>query len=241
VQLYFIRHGQSANNALWADTGSSTGRNCDPELTPVGWEQARRLADLLRPAPDQAGLPAAQDEQNVGGFRITHLYCSLMVRSVATGAIVAEALSLPLLGWVDLHETGGIYLDDRESGERVGQPGKSRAYFQAHYPSLVLPAGVSEDGWWNRAFEEHEERPVRAQRALRELLERHGDSDDRVAWISHGGFFSLFMRTVLNLPDGEGVWFGMNNSAITRFDFEAGRIQVQYLNRLDHLPKDLIT
>jgi hypothetical protein len=49
------------------------------------------------------------------GFHITHVYCSLMERAVATGHRVAEALDLPLLGWIDIHETGGMFLYDEET------------------------------------------------------------------------------------------------------------------------------
>ena len=48
MQFYFIRHGQSENNALWERTGSSEGRSEDPELTALGHRQAKRLAQFLR-------------------------------------------------------------------------------------------------------------------------------------------------------------------------------------------------
>ena len=47
MRFYFIRHGQSENNALWDQTGSNSGRNYDPELTAIGREQAERLARFI--------------------------------------------------------------------------------------------------------------------------------------------------------------------------------------------------
>ncbi|NJK45922.1 MAG: histidine phosphatase family protein [Pleurocapsa sp. SU_196_0] len=47
MRLYFIRHAQSSNNALWDSTGSENGRSDDPELSDVGVMQARALGDFL--------------------------------------------------------------------------------------------------------------------------------------------------------------------------------------------------
>ncbi|UCC63034.1 MAG: histidine phosphatase family protein [Anaerolineae bacterium] len=242
MQLYFIRHGQSENNLLWAETGSSQGRSEDPGLTPVGRRQAELVArflsrDLSGPESDSSDA----DGQNVNGFGITHLYTSLMIRAVATGTIVATALDLPLVAWKDVHEFGGIYRNDEGTNERIGLPGNDRAYFGAHYPGLVLPDSLGEGGWWNRPYEQPEERPPRARRFLNELLDRHGATDDRVAVVSHGGFFNHLLRAVLNLPEDSGCWFSMNNAAVTRIDFGEGEVAVRYLNRVDFLPSEFIT
>ena len=122
MQFYFIRHGQSENNLLFLTTGASEGRSHDPELTEVGRKQAEALAQFLCCTAPQS--PANQfDEQNLAGFGITHLYTSLMVRAVATATTVARALKLPVVAWEELHETGGIYHQDEQTGERAGRPG----------------------------------------------------------------------------------------------------------------------
>jgi broad specificity phosphatase PhoE len=166
-----------------------------------------------------------------------------MVRAVATGTLVADALGLPLVAWVDAHETGGIYLEDDQAGEprRIGQPGKGRSYFETHYSGLVLPESLDEAGWWNRPFEEPEQRPIRAQRFLRDLIERHGNREDRVAVVSHGAFYNYLLAAILKMPERGNLWFVLNNTAITRIDFCAEGIDVVYLNRADFLPKELIT
>jgi len=243
MQFYFIRHGQSENNVLWKRTGSSRGRSEDPELTKVGRQQAEFVAQFLRQAdrPDCKSGGHGGDIQSVAGFGITHLYSSLMVRAVATGTAIAKAFDLPLVAWEDLHEWGGIYLKDEQTGERIGQAGKNRAYFEAHYPDLVLPDSLGEAGWWNRPFEEPEQRLARAKRFLCDLMERHGHTDDRVAVVSHGGYYNYLLAAILNLPDREGYWFALNNAAITRIDFNDERIGLIYLNRIDSLPKELVT
>lgn len=225
MQFYFIRHGQSENNALWLRTGSEEGRSDDPGLTDLGRRQAEALAQFLLTAD----------------LGITHLYTSLMIRAVATGAILAEALDLPLLAWEDLHEVGGIYLEDKATGERVGRAGASRAYFTAHYPRLVLPESVAEAGWWNRPFEEREQRPARARRFWAELKARHGATDDRVAVIGHGGFYNHLLAVLLDMPTREGYWFVLHNTAMSRLDFHDRGVDLVYLNRTDHLPSGWLT
>ena len=244
VQFYYIRHAQSENNLLWTRTGASVGRSADPDITDTGQRQAHLLARYLC-RTDTSVEAQERDLQNVGGFGLTHLYSSLMVRAVATGTIVAHELGLPLVAWPDAHESGGLYLRDEETDERVGLPGPGRAYFEAHYPDLVLPDSLGEDGWWNRPFEEREERAARAQRFLQELLERHGHTEDRVAVISHGGFYNYVLGALLDLPDLEPFWFTMHNGAISRIDFgdpdDVERIGLIYTNRAHYLPAELIT
>jgi 2,3-bisphosphoglycerate-dependent phosphoglycerate mutase len=240
MQLYFIRHGQSENNALWLSTGSHIGRSEDPGLTEVGRQQSELLAQFLSQADPNVAVNGG-DFHNVAGFGITHLYSSLMVRAVATGTIVASALDLPLVAWEDLHEYGGIYLRDEETDEPIGLPGRNRAYFEAHYPDLVLPDSLDEAGWWNRPFEAPELRLPRARRFLHDLLERHGHTEDRVVVVSHGGFYNYFLAAILDMPGREGYRFVMNNAAISRIDFNQEDTWLIYLNRADFLPKELIT
>lgn len=239
MQFYYIRHGQSANNYRMAQTGSALGRSDDAELTEIGRRQAECLAAFL--AARSAGPAPDPDYQNVGGFGLTHLYSSLMVRAVATGTIISQAVGIPLVGWWDWHETGGIFLENYETGEYIGQPGKPRAYFAEHYPDFILPDDAAETGWWNRPFEAREERFPRAERVLQALLARHGDTEDRVAVVSHGGFFNYLLAAILRYPLENRPWFALNNVAITRIDFNPTTTEIIYVNRADFLPRELMT
>ena len=239
--FYFIRHAQSVNNALWDSTGSSKGRSMDPFVTEIGLQQAELLAQFLSQTGQVQAGSDPRDPQNIAGFGITHVYSSLMERAVYTASRIAKALDLPVLAWEDLHEEGGIYLEDMETGEKVGQPGRNRAYFTECYPRLVLPDSLGEEGWWNRPFETEELRRPRARRVLNELLRRHGGSEDRVAVVSHGGFYNQVMTELLGLPEVGKPWFLMNNGAITRIDFSAQETVVVYQNRVDYLPREMIT
>jgi 2,3-bisphosphoglycerate-dependent phosphoglycerate mutase len=241
MQLYFIRHAQSENNALWYRTGSNQGRNEDPPLTEVGWQQAEILAEYLAHT-DHDHKPNNRDFQNIAGFELTHLYTSLMVRAIATGMLLAEALQMRLVAWEDLHEVGGIWRERAESGLRVGQPGRGRAFFETRFPDLILPGSLDHQGWWNRPYEDPPQRAARARRFVHDLLEKHGGTQDRVAVVSHGGFYNEMMHVLLDLPSHNGVFFTMNNTAITRVDFvDANPEVVAYMNRVDHLPLGLIT
>lgn len=247
MELYFIRHAQSENNALWLRTGGERGRSEDPDLTEIGHRQAERLAAYLA-RPGQEAPSVAAKRHNRHEFDFTHLYCSLMRRAILTGTYVARALDLPLVAWEEIHERGGIYLHDEESDEPRGLPGRTRADFREEHPELRLPASLNAEGWWNRPYEPFEDVPARARRFLEALQARHGQSDDRVAIVSHGGFYQALLMVLLGYernPYGFGenanVWFAMDNTAISRIDFHGERSALVYQNWVGHLPAELLT
>ncbi len=239
MQFYFIRHAQSQNNLLYDMAGPRCERSDDPALSDAGVEQAHLLAQLLRRRGPSL-LQSGSDYYNHAGFDLTHLYSSLMLRAVATGTVVADALNLPLVVLHDLHETGGIYLEDEGTGRRIGQSGKTRAYFQQHFPQLALPETCDERGWWNRPFEEHEQAMTRAARLWRDLMARHGHTLDRIAVFSHGDFYNCLLRAILGINRTDN-WFGLNNAGITRIDMIDDCVHLVYANRIEFLPPQLVT
>jgi len=228
--LYLIRHAQSANNELYERTGSSIGRVADPELTPLGVRQAKVLSDYL-----------AEPGDSGGEFRFTHLYSSLMVRAVATATAVSQTCDLPVVAWPEVHEQLGIFLADEQSGELIGRPGKSRSYFREHYPDLQLPQSLNEHGWWNRPVETEPQWKQRAKDFLTELRRRHGTGENRVAVVTHGGFYHVVIMALTGGAGTDGLWFTMHNTGITRIDFHPTHTSVVYHNRLDHLPPELVS
>jgi 2,3-bisphosphoglycerate-dependent phosphoglycerate mutase len=146
-----------------------------------------------------------------------------------------------LRGWRDLHETGGIFLKSRETGEWEGQAGNSRSYFEKKFSRFVLPHDVNEGGWWNRPFELDEELLPRGKAVVETLLKKHGDTEDRVAIVSHGGFYNVLMTVLLGLEERRDLWFSLNNTGVTRFDFREDGVSILYTNKVDFLADDLIT
>jgi 2,3-bisphosphoglycerate-dependent phosphoglycerate mutase len=246
VQLYFIRHGQSLNNANWGDDNYQ--QHSDPPLTDMGREQAQILADFLN-ANQGLQLRNEWDVHNRYGFGLTHLYCSLMERAAHTAALIARALDIPFAAWPEIHEAGGIY--SRQGDTRFsGLPGKPRSYFEQHVPELSLPDWFNESGWWNRPYESDEECQPRAGRFLADLLARHGDREGqpehRVVVVSHGGFFMHLMCAMLKLPWRQAAhdlrsWFLLSNCSVSRFDFRQDELVICYLNRTDFLPVHLVS
>lgn len=257
MELYFIRHGQSANNANWDN--SEYAESPDPALTEIGHEQARLLAEFLK-----KNQTITNDKnwniQNRYGFGLTHIYTSLMERAAFTAAPIAQALDIPLMAWKEIHEEGGIYGRAAKRGtpqsgsvdksKLQGLPGRPRSFFMENFRTLILPDDLDETGWWNRPFEADEERQPRADQVFAELLARHRDQkgrpEHRVAFVSHGGFFMRLMGAMLKLPwrqaaHGLRSWFALNNCSISRFDIFGDELSIAYINRTDYLPDDLIT
>lgn len=238
MRLYLIRHGQSVNNLLWTETQSDKGRSHDPELTTAGYLQAQCAARFLR---DELSARSPLNGMYDDAAPPKILYTSLMTRAVETGRVIARALNIPLIALSDAHESGGLFLEDAETGVKRGMAGPNRAHFEKEYPELVLPDNVGEAGWWNRPFEEKVLRPERAARLWNELLTRHGVGADVVGLITHGGLYNYLLAHILQLPNKDNVWFTLNNCALARVDVSEHGIALVYLNRIDFLPPDLIT
>lgn len=239
MQLYFIRHAQSTNNSLWSETGSNYGRSMDPGLSEVGYRQAHLLAEYLSGTLKNNVLD--DDQHNKTGYCFTHLYTSLFLRAVETSMILSKGLGMRPVAWEEIHEMGGVYLEDPESGERIGQEGVNRGYFELNYPDLVLPNNLGETGWWNRPYEDILSRIGRVQQVLHQLILNHGDSNDRVIFMSHGGFYNYLMMSILKINERGDWWFMMNNTAMSRFDFIDNQVIMVYQNRVDHLPANYVT
>lgn len=247
MQLYLIRHAQSRNNALYVRSGSFDGRSPDPRLSEVGRAQAKLLAQFLAQGDPEAKTDA-HDAFNQRGFGITHLYCSLLSRSIETALEISKAVNIPAVADCDLHEWGGVFeLIEGDKNHR-GLPGPNREYFEQNYPEMILPDSLDDGGWWNKPHEPKSAAFARASRLLDDLLAKHDGTDDSVALVTHAGFFHslLSMITEIPLTPENDRWmtkvlFALNNAAITRLSFyDRGTILV-YLNRVDFLPRELIT
>ena len=79
------------------------------------------------------------------------------------------------------------------------------------------------------------------QRFLKAFFARHRATDDRVVVVSHGDFYNLMLTELFNLPVSEQRWFSLNNTGVSRFIFTGAYLAITYMNRVDFLPRELIT
>ena len=238
MRLYLIRHGQSVNNLLWTTNNSEKGRSHDPELTPIGHQQAQCVAEFLR---DELGTRMPLMGMYGDDVRPKILYTSLMTRAVETGHVIAQTLNIPLIALGDAFESGGLYLEDEATGERRAVAGPNRAHFESNFPLLALPDEVGEQGWYNRPAEPMGGLPERSMAVWDELLKRHRGTDDVIALLTHGGFYNHLLKNLMQLPERARFWFTYNNCAVSRLDVTERGISFTYLNRFDFLPPELVT
>ena len=245
-KLYLVRHAQSANNAVWDGSDFHPERHPDPEITDLGHRQCERLASHLADAlAEPRQHPFESDSQPA--FGLTHLYCSLMTRSILTAEYIAHACGLELQARADVFEKYGIY-DFDESGDRIGLPGPGRDYFSDRFPRLRLPDEFNDDGWWSRAAEDETAFLVRMRLVVESLRDRLAASDDVVALVAHGDFIDQFVNDLMGVDrhrhNYANHWvanWAFHNTSISRIDFVDGSHNVVYLNRIDHLPNEMVS
>jgi 2,3-bisphosphoglycerate-dependent phosphoglycerate mutase len=242
MRLYLIRHGQSTNNILL----DNRQRTYDPDLTEIGHKQADILAKYLSTTPEMpTGAFSLEFSPEETAYNFTHLYCSPMHRTLLTAMPLAKAFGLQAQVWVDIHELGGLFMEEEE-GVIKGYSGPSHKEMIEKFPDYGLPPEVTEKGWWDpvRGEEAPSEFLSRALRVVLQLRKR-AQTDERIILVTHGGFMNLLVKGFLNQLPGhaDDLFYAHYNTAITRLDFAEGpdRVRVHYLNRFDHLPPDLRT
>ncbi|MFW5737977.1 MAG: histidine phosphatase family protein [Spirochaetota bacterium] len=245
MELYLIRHAQSYNNTLPGEVG----RVADPRLTELGRNQAEHLAKHLATAAHPEQLHGADPEdthvRTVTGYRFARLYCSAMHRSLTTATIVGRAMGIRPEIWTDIHESGGIFLDHGPSGGVVAYPGLTRSEIREEFPEVVIGDDVREEGWWD-PLRGQEDWPTCQGRAIRvsKTLWRMAASSDPgpIALISHAGFMEALIKALLGRLPASELTFYHFNTAITRLDLDApDEVSIRYMNRVPHLPLELIS
>ena len=237
MHLFIIRHAQSANNAL-EDTKN---RHYDPDLTELGYLQGDILAQHLA---NETPLISARARQRLGlpdqGYGITRLYCSAMRRALLTARPVSQALALQAQVWVDIHERGGLWLDHGDEGVR-GYPGLTRSELRKWFPDFVIPGQITEAGWWQGGHESIEDVLDRAQRVAAQLC-AWSDTDERIAIITHAGFSDNLIKALVGFPQDKLPFLHHQNTAITYLRFGSDNsMHIGYVNRVAHLPSDLLS
>lgn len=246
MELYLIRHGQSTNNAIREDDEL---RVSDPELTEIGQRQAKHLATYFAEAmnPDEyRGFSAdAPERESPLPYKFTHLYCSAMRRALQTMQPIATALNIKPEILVDAHEIGGIFLE--KDGVATGYGGMTRAEIMRDFPNVVIPDLVTDTGWYKaeQGIEDYSMAMGRAIKLAYEMYKRgkkEETRDESVAIVAHAGFISFFMKAVMNALPNFNYFLTYHNTSLTRVtylpDFPP---RIVYMNRVAHLPPELVT
>lgn len=218
MELYLIRHAQSTSQV--ADDPNE--RVFDPRLTALGERQAALLAEHLS---------AGKERDLASGGAIDFLVSSPMWRALQTAGPLGEALGLAPEVWVDVHEQ----VDAMET-----YAGSTREKIQRAFPNYVLPDAIDEEGWWKQASESQSACMERAIRVA-ERLEKRARSDERLAIVSHARFSDSLLKALLDQLPGHDRWYHHYNTAVSRIGLGGERLHIRYLNRVDHLPKDLVS
>ena len=243
MRLYIIRHGHvTYRRGIPLDSVPPEERSFlpDPALTEVGRKQAALLGEYLS-RKSESSEQSQPLPMNRSGFAITRLFCSPMRRALQTARPVAAALGLRAEIWLDLHELGGIRYDEGDGRGARGFPGLSRAEVEEQFPGFIIPTDFSNAGWWNRPPEQEVEylpRLVGMAQALRTMAK---STDEHVAIITHGTAASHILHALLGSQEHESFYFNHSNTGITSLTFREKEIVLSYLNRLEHLPDELIT
>ena len=242
MRLYLIRHGQSENNVLTQENIHL--RKHDPNLTELGFQQAEKVGEYLATNAEMpTGYFGNLRDKGDGSFGFTHLYCSAMRRALQTTRPIAKALNMQPEVWTDIHEHGGIYLEDEE-GIITGYPGMLRQEIEEEFPGYVMPEHITDEGWWN-IQDGRETVDAFLGRAVRVALVLHSraHSNDCIALVAHAAFLDALIKAILGqIPRRPGeLFYAHYNTGITRFDFEDGldKMRLHYLNRVEHLSPDM--
>lgn len=216
MELYLIRHAQSANNAL-----PEPERVPDPGITELGIRQALALGDRLRDA------------------RIDVLLTSAFRRALQTTRAVSASRSQEPEIWTDLFEQGGCY-DGHEEGKLRGAPGMNRAEISADFPGFKIPEDIGDEGWWrSRTYETWDEAIQRGKRQVARLIREFGDTDQCIACVIHADIKSMMVDELL----GQSLQLAnrLRNTGVSHFVIRDRKVEKTLLDDVSHLPKEMIT
>ncbi len=246
MRLYFIRHAESANNLVYGTEREVDGHEPDPEITDTGHQQCRLLGQHMSTGNTEPRRhPDDPKERN--HYALSHIYCSLMTRSLLTAQYISASCDIPVQALPDIFEFKGLYGHD-DNGNEIGVAGPARPYFEKRFPEIKLPDSLDGQGWWNRPVESDALFYQRVSQSLDRIISRHGDSDDSIALVVHGDYIDQCLNEILGVErkrqNYATAWVAnwvFHNTSVSRLDIVDGSSNVVYLNRIDHLPSELVT
>ena len=221
MQLYLIRHAESANNA------SPTYRRVeDPPITPVGRLQADHLASWL--------TTLAADV----------LITSPFLRTIQTVLPILDSTPHSLQIWHNVFERGGCYRGFEESNFE-GAMGMGRSAILRtlgdHASRSTLDQTIGDDGWWGGKNRETDDEAARRARQVCDRLATTFTNREVVLLLIHADLKRLMLTEMFQglvaVPDLGPI----RNAGVTKVNRVGERWQLDYFNSVTHLPAKLIT
>ena len=202
VRLYLVRHGRTE----WNELGKYQGQS-DIALSPIGEEQAKRLAEHF---------PAK---------KLDAVYASDLKRAYSTAEGVAKRYGL-----VPQKETSFRELDfgDWEGSTYKeimdGWPKEGANFFGAP-EKLKIPNGES--------FTMLQERAMARLNEIITMSDVMGH--DSIAIFAHGAIIKTMLATLMHIPLHYLWAIQQGNTAVNVINFDAGYVGIELINSTEHL------
>ncbi|MEZ4582642.1 MAG: histidine phosphatase family protein [Caldilineaceae bacterium] len=126
---------------------------------------------------------------------------------------------------VDIHEHGGVFLGNprSETDPVRAYTGLTRAEIEEKFPGYVVPAEISEKGWWAGGYETIDVCEERAVRVAAALKERAGAEPQTViGMVTHGTFMDRLLKALLHGTHSRD-FFSSTTTRPSRVRFHRGR------------------
>jgi uncharacterized phosphatase len=201
TRIYLLRHGETA----WNARGNRYCGRTDLPLSPIGLTQAAAAARALSGAPFEA------------------IYVSPLRRSHETGALLAEARSVPIVSDPRLIEIDFGIWEGLTAPEITTVDPLGRAAWLAD-PTATRAGRTGETGW---------EVSERMQQSLRDIATAHPDA--AVAVVGHNTANRLFLAASVGAPLARYRQFTLGNASISTCELENGEARWWHINDVSHL------
>jgi broad specificity phosphatase PhoE len=204
MQLLFCRHGQSVGN-LTEDYSTPD----HDQLSPLGWEQAERLAERL------------------AEYTFDALYASPARRAMQTITPYLICTGRRAEVWPELAE--GCWQADRAAAPPV-RPDPPRPFaLNEALRERFVPCSVA--SYWAPEDEAYCECLARIERAAERLLARHKGKPDRVLVVGHDYAGGRLIERLLGIEPVGRLYH--TNTGLTRLvEGEDGAFVARFVNRL---------
>lgn len=203
MAIYFVRHGQDEEGYRggWSQRG----------LTDEGIRQAEKLGQYLN--------------EHKHEFNIQRIICSDLQRACQTAAIIADKLSLPLIGSEEWRETN--------NGLLAGMP---HALAEEKFPGLYFSSLRMDEKY--PGGESPLENFQRIKDTFTKLCQDQESADhhENVLVVTHGGVINIIYHLIKDTAwTNKNPFFPAANTGLHRIEYRDGRWELTIENATPHL------